>query len=163
MQGVESSSHKVGVTMPTKYDWWRCVQLAEQIYLAKRIAALRGKAAPPMRVLEIGPGDYALSNVMRDQCAVYDTANIDDDDQRARWTGDIRDIVDRVPADSYDLIVACEVLEHMRLADSAKIVDQLGTKLVADGRILISVPILSVFAHWRRENGLRRAIAAWTP
>ena len=126
-------------------NWWRCQQLAEQVFFCR--------AANPRKMLEIGPGDYAVTAIFRNFGVEVETVDIRND-KRATYVGDIRDpnLVKRLPRDSYDLVLASEVLEHMNFEYLDEILRTFHAVLKKDGHVVIGLPYHTVSFSYRRSR-----------
>ncbi|MBK5223263.1 MAG: methyltransferase domain-containing protein [Acidimicrobiia bacterium] len=93
---------------------------------------------PPARVLDLGRADDTLAATLREQG--HDVTVVDPS----------TDLDDGIPADvgsdigsGFDLILAVDVLEHVRHPD--RVLDDARRLLRPDGRVLVAVPN---FGHW---------------
>ncbi len=92
----------------------------------------------PDRVLEIGVGNKTVSNYLKQNGIKLDTCDFDKD-LNPDYVADIRDL----PFDDkcYDVVMACEVLEHIPWKDLDKALSEL--QRTSKKYVLISIPYSS--------------------
>lgn len=93
----------------------------------------------PRTVLEIGPGDYTITDFLRRRGIVVKTFDREDG---ADYVGDMR-APPNIP-ETFDLILASEVFEHVKFHYLDGILGTFKANLKADGKFLISLPYTTV-------------------
>lgn len=105
-----------------------------------------------LNVLVIGPGDYIVPLILTEMGYHVETFGIE---ETADYVGDLRDIENIIKKD-YDVIICCEVLEHIELDKAIEVIKYLKTR--AQKRIIISVPILTYsvdkYHKWELGHGI---------
>lgn len=93
--------------------------------------------AKPKRILEIGPGNNIVTNILKGMG--YDVQTLDIDNRLGvDYVGDISDqrILSQL-CNKYDLLIACQIFEHIEYADFLRSLKQ--SKMVAP-KAVISLP-----------------------
>ena len=88
-------------------------------------------------VLEIGPSHGVVTHYLQ-LCGVPVKTLDVDPDNKPDYRGSVTNINTLVPSNSCDMIIACEILEHLPFADFASILEKM--KKVSRKYIFISVP-----------------------
>lgn len=97
----------------------------------------------PETILEIGVGNKTVSNYLKAQ--KYDLETLDfDPELKPDHTGDLRSV--RLPA-TYEMVMCCEVLEHLPLKDFSVALENLGR--LTEQYLLISLPQRVLPFHFR--------------
>jgi SAM-dependent methyltransferase len=95
----------------------------------------------PRSVLEVGPGDHTVTDMLRRKG--IDVETYDSDEQlRPTYTGDVRMPL-RTPR-NYDLVLASEVLEHLPLRFLLGALQNFAAVLNPGGVIVVSLPYSTV-------------------
>lgn len=89
----------------------------------------------PENVLEIGIGNKTVSNYLKQHCVKTDTCDFDSA-LEPDYIADIRQLPFK--NNSYDLILACEILEHIPWADVDKALQELHR--ITKKHVIISIP-----------------------
>lgn len=95
----------------------------------------------PRSILEIGPGDHAVCDMLRRKGMDVETYDMDPA-LRPTYLGDIRDPL--VTPRTYDLVMACEVLEHMPARWTPAVLRNIARAVAPGGRALISLPYSTI-------------------
>ena len=122
------------------YTRWRFLHYHQQIVLVLRLR--------PTRVLEIGPGDHAVTDMLRRKGIEVETFD-SDPHLHPTHLGDVRD---GLPKGPFDVVLASEVFEHMPLSDLPAVLRTVAAVLAADGRLVMSVPYSTVRLFPRRPD-----------
>lgn len=117
----------------TDYTVFRFIHYFQQIQF---ILCLK-----PKRMLEIGPGDYTVTDFLRRKGFAVDTLD-NDPLLRPDYLGDIRQPLQ--VKQTYDLIVAAEVFEHMNFKWLPTVLENLKAVLEPGGHLLVSVPYSNI-------------------
>jgi SAM-dependent methyltransferase len=140
------------------FDKYGATNPLSRLMLSRFLDALDGllPVAAPARILEVGMGEGEIIRRLRERWPDADITGVDlwDDELRAHWTDlpaaavvtDARRLP--FPDDSFDLVLAIEVLEHVErpglaLAELAR---------VGTDRVIVSVPREPI---WRAANMAR--------
>ena len=95
------------------------------------------------KILEVGIGNGTVSNYLKQQG--YDITTFDfDKTLNPDYVGDILDLSKTFKPDSFDVIICCEVLEHLPFEKFQKCLTEL--RLVARKGIVLSLPNSSIKA-----------------
>lgn len=111
-------------------DVARFISYFYQIDLVRRLK--------PNRVLEIGIGNKTTANYLNQNGIKTDTCDFDRE-LKPDYIGDIRELP--IKNESYDIILACEILEHIPWKDVDKALGELHR--VSKKHVIISVPYSS--------------------
>jgi len=112
------------------------------------------RSLSPRSVLEVGIGSRTVSNYLRQQGFEVTTCDID----ASRQPDHVADVRSLPFADgSYDLVMACEVLEHIPWQDVDAATAQLAR--VSRRHVLISLPYLSLYFEAALRFPLARAVS----
>lgn len=105
----------------------------------RRVASLKRDYAKGnnFSVLEVGPGHCVVTNYLR-TCGIPIKTLDNDSDSNPDFCCSVADIDAHVPPESVDLIIACEILEHLPFKDFAQILRKM--KQVTRQFVFISVP-----------------------
>lgn len=95
----------------------------------------------PRTVLEIGPGDHAVCDLLRRKGLDVETYDFDPA-LRPTYLGDIREPL--VTSRTYDLVMAIEVLEHMPPSWTPTVLRNIARAVAPGGRVLISLPYSTI-------------------
>jgi SAM-dependent methyltransferase len=109
---------------------FRFISYFYQVDLARKLK--------PKNVLEIGIGNKTVSNYLKHHGIKVDSCDYDKN-LHPNYVGDIRNIP--LEDNSYDLIMACQVLEHIPWKDLSKALNEL--KRVSRKYVIISLPYYS--------------------
>ncbi len=110
----------------------RFISYFYQIDIVKKLA--------PKRVLEIGVGNKTVSNYLKQNGFNVTTCDFDEN-LNPDYVGDVRSLPFK--DNSFDLILICEVLEHVPFEDLDKALSEL--KRVSSNHVVISVPFSSLY------------------
>lgn len=118
-------------------------------FLHYRLQVLHVLALAPATVLEIGPGDHTVTDILRRRGVTVHT--LDNDAALAPdFVGDIRR---PLPVTGrYDVVLASEVLEHSDYRWTPTILENFTTVLAAGGHIVLSLPYSTVRLFPPRSN-----------
>lgn len=108
----------------------------------------------PRRVLEVGCGSGVLAWYLRDRLGLKVTTFDVDERLGPDVVGDLRALRDHFDADSFDCVVAFQVLEHLPYAQAMQAFQQMVS--VSRGNIIVSLPC-NGYPLEVRVNVLRRA------
>jgi len=98
--------------------------------------------AKPSTVLEVGIGNKIVSNYLREsglKVTTFDISKTLDPDV----IGDIRNLP--FGNNMFDIVLACEVLEHLSFGDFSRSISELGR--VSKKRVVLSIPYSSFFVE----------------
>lgn len=95
----------------------------------------------PKKVLEIGPGDYTVTDFLRRKGIVVKTLD-NDPNLFPDYKGDIRKPLS-VP-EKFDLVLASEVFEHMDVSWLETILQNLKSVIVNGGYLIVSLPYSTI-------------------
>ena len=123
-------------------------ELGRDVYFAKRYfdrTQLFSQAAQlneiyhfhPKSILEIGPGNGFVANFLRSAGYEVDTFDVNEE-LNPTYVGSILELDRQVAAKAYDLIVCCEVLEHLPFEDFPQALAQIAR--VTKKSALITLP-----------------------
>jgi len=105
----------------------------------------------PRRMLEIGPGDHTVTDFFRRKGVYVRTL---DNDPRLfpDYAGDVRTPFPL--SDKFDIVLACEVFEHMDIDYLPVILENIQRVLEPDGHLIISLPYTTLrFFPPRPDHG----------
>ncbi|WP_145455812.1 class I SAM-dependent methyltransferase [Gimesia panareensis] len=91
----------------------------------------------PKSILEIGPGNGLVSAFLRSAGFHVDTFDINQD-LNPTFVGSVLELENQIAPKCYDLVVCCEVLEHLPFEDLPQALSQLAR--VARKSVLITLP-----------------------
>ncbi len=126
-------------------------------FLHYRLQVLHVLALRPATVLEIGPGDHTVTDILRRRGVEVHTLDHD-----PKLGSDIvADIRGPLPVEGrYDVVLASEVLEHLDYRWTNTVLESLAGALAPGGSIVLSLPHSTVrlfpppaAAAWRRHGG----------
>lgn len=139
--GIDPYGWNFGTARPPSY--WAYGRLRALLALGESLA-LR-----PKRVLEVAAGDAALcaclqqtgcdvtANDLSQENLEQSVANFRNRTQIRTLPGNVFDL-DPADAGSFDLVIACEIIEHV--AHTVEFLSQLRRFLTADGHLLLTTP-----------------------
>ncbi len=108
----------------------------------------------PKRILEIGVGNGIVSNYFKTNYNNIDTCDFEKK-LNPDFCADIRNMP--IKSSQYDLVMACEVLEHMPYSDFEKALSEI--KRVSKKYVLVSIPYCALsFEMTIKIPGLRKII-----
>lgn len=93
------------------------------------------------RLLDIGAGTVPLREALRPELSSYHTLDIERRCEDIDFVGDVQNLAGIIASESFDTVMALEVLEHVPNSDAA--VREMFRILAPLGNVLISVPHLS--------------------
>jgi len=137
------------------YDKTRQFKLTPWEFLAKldlinwfRYAAIIKELTnqKPQSVLEVGPGEGVIKNVMKQFVEKYDTLDVNPK-LSPTYEGDVRDYK-RELAEKYDCVIAADILEHIHFEDLETALKNINAYLRTGGRALITIPHRSHYFFW---------------
>jgi hypothetical protein len=154
-----------GMDVRSRDDIWRADDINPVVFAhiyqqIDHILRLR-----PRTVLEIGPGDYTVTDFLRRRGMVVKTF---DRREGADYVGDMR--APPPMPQMFDLILASEVFEHVKFHYLERILAAFKSNLNADGRFVISLPYTTLRLFPRRakfgrciscEGRLHTGVPAW--
>lgn len=123
------------------YTVWRFVHYYQQI---SHILKLE-----PKRVLEIGPGDYTVTDFLQRK-GIYVKTFDNDKELFPDYTGDIRNPLEI--NEKFDLVLASEVLEHVDFKYVEKIIQNFYKVINVNGYLVISLPYSTVRIFPKRPD-----------
>ena len=91
----------------------------------------------PARVLEIGPGDHTITDFLRRK-GVYVKTFDNDAELHPDYSGDFREKLEI--GESFDLVIASEVFEHVKLKYLDQVLKNIDRVLSEDGYVVVSLP-----------------------
>ncbi len=100
----------------------------------------------PKTVLEIGPGEGVIKNVMRDFMEKYDTLDVNPK-LSPTHQGDVRDFKDKL-REKYDCVIAADILEHIPFEELEVALKNIHAYLRPGGAALITIPHRSHYLFW---------------
>jgi len=141
--------------MPAPYDKTRQFKYTPWEFLAKldiinwlRYAAIIEEMTrlKPKTVLEIGPGEGVIKNVMKDFTDKYDTMDVNPK-LSPTYRSDVRNFVGEATG-KYDCVIAADILEHIPFEDLETALKNLFAYLRNGGVVLITIPHRSHYFFW---------------
>lgn len=125
-----------------------------------QIRAVQGTGA--RSVLEVGKGSGLLSWYMRERLGIRVVTADFEAALAPDVVVDVRDLASRFPCDSFDLVCAFQVLEHLPFCDFRRALEQMAA--VSRSRVIISLPnnghTLQMRLHlWRFQLSVGRKFA----
>jgi SAM-dependent methyltransferase len=123
------------------YTVWLFIHYYQQVH---HLMALK-----PKRVLEIGPGDHAITDFLRRKgvyVKTFDNASALHPD----YAGDVRKPFGI--KEKFDLVLASEVLEHNKFRHLPQVLENIKQVLEPGGRLVISLPYSTVRLFPSRSN-----------
>ncbi len=92
----------------------------------------------PQSVLEAGPGEGVIKNVMKNFVEKYDTLDVNSK-LSPTYEGDVRDPKNEL-REKYNCVIAADILEHIPFGDLEKALKNLHSYLKNGGQALITIP-----------------------
>ena len=127
---------------------------ARFLHYRQQILIVLGLA--PRNVLEVGPGDHAVTDFLRRKGVTVHTFD-NDPELHPDVLGDVREPIG--VSDRYDVVMACEVLEHMDHRSFMPSVANLAAVVRPGGHLVLSLPYSTIRLfppRGRRRLGYRR-------
>jgi 2-polyprenyl-3-methyl-5-hydroxy-6-metoxy-1,4-benzoquinol methylase/glycosyltransferase involved in cell wall biosynthesis len=106
---------------------------------------VKRKYGTGLKILDIGAGKGTYSDLLRDLCSRIDAVEVYEPyvkefDLKSKYDNVyVQDVVGFSPREDYDLVIMGDVLEHISVEDSKRVLDALYTK---SKNIIISVPFM---------------------
>lgn len=114
----------------------------------------------PQSVLVIGQGDNIVPSILRG--FVKRKIHVDTfdfvEDMNPTYLGDVRQ-VDKIVKMKYDVILCCEVLEHIPFEDFSRCLEGMRNLLSSGGGVVLSLPVFG-FSRYVKISGLGTFIIA---
>ena len=100
----------------------------------------------PTSILEIGPGEGTVRNVLKPFVPQYETFDLNAK-LNPTHLGDIRTLNNKLNG-QYDCVIAADILEHIPFEDLGKALQNIRVYLKEDGVALITIPHRAWFIFW---------------
>ena len=110
----------------------------------------------PRSVLEVGPGEGVIKNVMKDFVERYDTLDVNTK-LTPTYQGDIREFKDEL-REKYDCAIAADILEHISFEELETALKNLHAYLRPNGVALITIPHRAWFIFETDWLGSKRRV-----
>lgn len=127
------------------YSTFRFIHYYQQIHHILKLS--------PKRILEIGPGDHTVSDFLKRKSFYVKTLDIDKN-LYPDYIADIRNPIKI--GESFDLILASEVLEHLNFKYFEIILENIKNCIVEKGYLILSLPYSTIrlFPKRKKYGGL---------
>lgn len=103
-------------------------------------------AANPRSILEIGPGEGTVKNVLAPFVETYETFDLNSN-LKPNYFGDIRTVKSELKG-RYDCVIAADILEHIPFNDLEKALKNINLYLKEGGVAVITIPHRAWFVFW---------------